>query len=216
MMYVYAIGDPDALPQDGRGPRGEPLEAVCDDSLAAFVQPDVAGVDEPDQRSLSRHDSVVRALMEGGAVLPMRFGTLVSGEDALRDVLVVRRDELRHALARVRGRVEYGIRASWDAGASPNHPGTGREFMLAKLARRASGRSTAHDLHAPLSELAAASMLRLCPDEETAFAAAYLVDRSSMVDFERRAEGISSHAAGVEIARSGPWPPYSFTEARGG
>jgi hypothetical protein len=81
--------------------------------------------------------------------------------------------------------------------------------MRAKLNRRKAARGLAELLHEPLAAIADDSTLALCPDDETAFAAAYLVPRARSAEF-------TSTARALRVVASGPWPPYSFTEPRHG
>jgi hypothetical protein len=191
VIYLYAIGDP----QPG-------AEAVRAAGLAGFVRRDVPRSPAPEPAALVSHDRVVAALAQNGAVLPVRFGTVVPAEDDVRKLLVERRDELRSRLEHVRGRVEMGVRAMWGAPEPGPSPCTGRDFMQAKLERHAAARRAADELHGPLAALAADSVLTLCPREDTAFSAAYLVERADAARFSERAKGVSV---------TGPWPPYSFS-----
>jgi Gas vesicle synthesis protein GvpL/GvpF len=165
VIYVYAIGE-----HEGR--------------LTAFVKP-VDGAPEPEPETLLNHDRVVYSLMERGPVLPMRFGTVLDDETEVRSLLLSRRKELRDMLARVRGRVEFGVRGEQTKATS------GRAYMHARLDRKRS--------LAPLAELAADSRAR---HKDTA----YLVDRDLADAFKERARS-------MKLALSGPWPPYSFTGA---
>jgi hypothetical protein len=177
VIYLYAIGE-----RDG--------------ALTAFVR---RGRGEaPGEAALIEHDRIVSSLMEDGAVLPVRFGTVLPGEADVRELLAWRGEELRGQLAHVRGRVEMGLRVPWEQ--EPAAPSSGRDFMQAKLERRRAARGQADELHEPLAQIAVDSVLRLCPREDTAFSAAYLVDKENVGRF-------SEHAPGA----TGPWPPYSFS-----
>jgi hypothetical protein len=196
VIYVYAIGDP----QPG-------VDAVCEGDLAAFVRRGVARPPAPEHEALARHDRVVASLAERGAVLPMRFGSLVDGERGLRELLTERGDQLRQQLDHVRGRVEIGVRAVWaDRGPCPSPAPTGRAFMQAKLDRHRAAQRKADELHEPLAGLAADSVLTLCPHADTAFSAAYLVERAHAESFAQRASSSAD-----ELTVTGPWPPYSFS-----
>jgi gas vesicle protein GvpL/GvpF len=169
VIYVYGIGE-----RDGR--------------LAAYVKRGVDGTPEPEPAALLDHDRVVYSLMEHGAVLPMRFGTVLGDEDEVRSLLLTRRKELREMLARVRGRVEFGVRGEQPKATS------GRDYLHAKLETRRS--------LAPLAELAVDTRVRR---KDTA----YLVDSDLAAAFRERARSL-------KLALSGPWPPYSFTGALDG
>ncbi|MEA2429575.1 MAG: hypothetical protein QOI19_48 [Thermoleophilaceae bacterium] len=206
MIYVYAIGDRQAS-------TGAEVDAIAHGEVAAFVKRDVARAPAPDRDSLLQHDSVVFSLMDGGgAVLPMRFGSVVGEEGELRELLTQRRDDLERRLEHVRGRVEFGVRATWRsprpvAEDAPN----GHAFMLAKLRARSAARWQLEELTAPLAELAIDTKVSLCPSDDTAFSTAYLVDRAHASRFEQRARRAAGGADEVTLALSGPWPPYSFS-----
>ena len=205
MIYVYAIGDRQAHDS------GE-IDAIAHGDVAAFVKRDVARAPAPDRDSLLQHDRVVFSLMEGGAVLPMRFGSVVGEEGELRELLAQRRDELSRRLEHVRGRVEFGVRATWPSprGGGEDAP-SGHAFMLAKLRARSTARWQLDELTAPLAELATDTKVSLCPNDATAFAVAYLVDRPHADRFERQARRSAEAAEEVALTLSGPWPPYSFS-----
>jgi hypothetical protein len=169
VIYVYGIGE-----RDGR--------------LTAYVKRGVDGTPEPEPAALLDHDRVVYSLMDDGPVLPMRFGTVLEDEHEVRSLLLTRRKELREMLARVRGRVEFGVRGEQPKATS------GRDYLNAKLETRRS--------LAPLAELAVDTRVRR---KDTA----YLVDSDLAAAFRERARSL-------KLALSGPWPPYSFTGALDG
>jgi hypothetical protein len=211
VIYVYGIGERDNAGIAGEGIDDLPVEAVEFGDLCAFVSRGVEGGIDPASRALWRHEAVVEALMMGGALLPMRFGTVLEGDDALGEILEERRSEFSRALARVRDRVEIGVRALWVEAAPAGTPTSGRAYLSGKLQRRHAAQSVADDLHLPFSELAAAATCRLLPDDDAAFTAAYLVDRAHMHELERRVEQLGSRRGDVDVVCTGPWPPYSFS-----
>lgn len=213
MIYVYAIGE-EAATVDEAGLDDRPVEAVRHGSLTAFVSRGVRSAVAASPATLRRHDRVVAAAMDAGTVLPMRFGTLVGGDRDLAAVLSERGQELERTLDRVRGRVEVGVRAEW-SGDEPA-PRDGRDFMLAKLERRRAARRLADAIHPPLAGLAADSRCTLLPRDDTAFACAYLVDRGREGELARRAAKSGAAHEDVDLVVTGPWPPYSFSEARDG
>jgi hypothetical protein len=203
VIYVYAIGD--------RQSRGD-VDSISEGAVAAFVKRDVAGAPAPDSDSLLHHDRVVFSLMDGGAVLPMRFGSIVREEADVRDMLAQRRDKLERRLEHVRGCVEFGARATWR---SPRQAETdapaGHAFMLAKLRARSAARWLVDELSSPLAELATDTRVELCPRDDTAFAASYLVARDHAGLFEHRARALTHATPEATLVLSGPWPPYSFS-----
>jgi hypothetical protein len=212
VIYVYAVGEHDA-PVAERGLGGQPVEALRNGPLAAWLSRDAPRAIAPDPERLWRHEQVVRAIMQGGPVLPMRFGTLMPDDEALRAVLVARREEFARSLERVRGRVELGLRAQWKETPAKPPADSGHAFMHAKLECHTAARALAERLHDPLAATAADARCTLVADDATALAAAYLVDRGRAAAIRRRAEALGAACPEADVLVTGPWPPYSFSEA---
>lgn len=216
MIYVYAIGGGGADAPAGPGIDDRPIEAVRRGSLAAFVSRGVERAPEPGENALLRHESVVDALMSDGPVLPMRFGTVLAGEGDVFAVLAARGIEFERSLAHLRGRVEMRVRALWHSPPPEPTGESGREFLEAKLERHRTAREVAGEVHPCLAELAVASTCRLLPHRGTAFAGAYLVDRNDADPLEHRLEQLAGTRGDVDVVCTGPWPPYTFSEAPDG
>ena len=216
MIYVYAITDgrPARLRRDG-GFGGRSLQAVGSRSLAAVYSPDPPADLAPDEEALWCHEHVLEELMAEHAVLPLRFGSTLAGEGDLEDLLSSRADEFKAALTVVRGRVEMGVRASIGSpGPQPAmRPVSGSAYLELKLARRRIAAELGEEIDAELSPLARASTVKLLIDPRPAFAGAYLVDRDQVADFRSRCSDVGAARPDVQVACSGPWPPFSFAEA---
>jgi hypothetical protein len=216
VIYVYAIGDGQAGVATP-GLDDFPVEAVDHGRLTAFVSRVPWSSVDARPATLERHDSVVSELMDGGTVLPVRFGTLVRDDAGLRDSLDARGAALARSLDRVRDRVELGVRAVWSVVDDPQAVSrSGSEFMAAKLARRSAARRVADEVHPPLAELAADARRSLLVRDDTPFTGAYLVEDGDRAEFARRVAGLDSALRDVELVFTGPWPPYSFSEVRDG
>jgi hypothetical protein len=222
VIYLYAIAD-----------RRDDLPAVTGDGLAdaPLRTLDFAGLTgvytsgrglEPAADALWRHEHVVEGLMAERAVLPMRFGSTLEDRAALRALMRDRADEFTAALDFVRGRVEMGIRARLErvagfrgvaagADATATPPGSGREYVEEKLARRRAARAVTAELDERLGPFAVARTFKTAGDD---VAGAYLVERSAADDFRQRAREAGGERPEVELTCTGPWPPYNFTEAR--
>lgn len=196
MIYIYAI-------VDGRAAVESPLRRLAYGDVAAVYR-EVESLPAVTEESLRHQESVLERLMEEREVLPLRFGSAVADEDELRRLLATRHDEFAVSLARVRGRVEMGIRAS--APAKPSS--TGREYVEARLGWR----RAAESVHAELASLAHDSSLHVATHAGLTFSGAYLVDRARVADFQRAAGAVRPD---LDLACSGPWPPFSFADAEG-
>jgi hypothetical protein len=217
MIWVYGICDrPELGAPRRRGLAQAPLEGLREGALLAVFTRHGRSLGEPAPDALWAHERVVERLMADRTVLPMRFGSKLGDEGALRQLLAERQGPLVAALARVSGRVELGIRvlepapdrngAAVSTAASP----TGRDYLLAKLrdGQRASRVSSA--LHEPLTALAAEARVQAPRSAEEILHGAYLVDRHVVPRFRSTVERLQATHPELAILCTGPWPPYSF------
>ena len=114
-LYVYAI----APRVDDRilGPIGldtSTVYSVTSGSLSAFVS-EITGRFRPERRHLAAHQEVLRQLMDTApAVLPLAFGMVADDAKVMHRILSRSHQLLREQLKRVHGRVEMGLRVTWD------------------------------------------------------------------------------------------------------
>jgi hypothetical protein len=213
VIWVYAICDrPELPPPRRRGLAQAPLEGLVEGPLQAVFSRHAGTLGEPAPDALWAHERVVERLMADRTVLPMRFGSRVADDAALRRVLASGREEYVAALARVSGRVELGVRAlSRNGHAEPVPAGvSGREYVMAKLngGRRVEGEATA--LHAPLAALAVDARRQPLRGGDELLHGAYLVDRAAVARFRATVERLQAAHPEAAILCTGPWPPYSF------
>jgi hypothetical protein len=221
VIWVYGICErPDMPPPRRRGLAQAPLDGVREGGLMAVISRHVHPPGEPALDALWVHERVVERIMADRAVLPMRFGTKLAEDDALRHVLATRQEQFLAALDRVRGRVEVGVRAmqpldaQFHGGPEPERSTppatTGREYLQAKLrdGQRVEGEAAA--VHEPLARLAVASARQPARAPDELLRASYLVDRGVVGRFRGAVERLQKTHPGVAILCTGPWPPYSF------
>jgi hypothetical protein len=116
-LFLYAIA-----PQcEGKifgaiGLDGGTVFSFTSGRLSAVVS-DVSEKLRPERRHLAAHQEVLKRLMaETAAVLPVAFGVVVEEAEALRRILSHTHNQttLLAQLRRVEGRVEMGLRVTWD------------------------------------------------------------------------------------------------------
>ena len=214
MIYVYAVTEGGVGSARGApGIAGAPLRAVSSVGLAAVYSDDPPPGLRPTAEALWRHEHVLEELMRHGAVLPLRFGSTLAGEAELRELLAAREDEFSAALRAVRGRVEMGVRASVATPAEPT-AGSGRAYLAAKLERRRAAARIGEKLDSELAPLASSSTYRLLGDPQPTFAGSYLVERDAVERFRGAFEAARASHPDLALACTGPWPPFSFTDAK--
>jgi Gas vesicle synthesis protein GvpL/GvpF len=201
VIELYAITDDPAPPEP-------PLRAIRCDGLTALCAPADPADREPTPDALWRHEEAVETLMEERDLLPVRFGTLVSDEEAAARAVTERREELAARLDRVRGAVELAVRAQPRATEDvvPRGADTGIDYMRAKARRLEAARL----LHEPLAFLARDSVVQPGPE---LLRAAYLVDREAVDGFVSLVKRLQRAHEGLHVLCTGPWPPYSFAES---
>lgn len=113
-LYLYAItrhgGRPIALPA---GIGGAAVYALGDSDIAAMVSDTALPRIRPERRHLSAHHAVLQGLMQADSTLPVTFGTIATGEAAVRKMLKRHRAALVEQLALLAGQAEMGVRVNW-------------------------------------------------------------------------------------------------------
>ncbi len=114
--YVYAI-----IPAAGTqqfscpGVDGAPVYLISDGKVAAVVSEVPDDRIRPERRHLAAHQTVLKGLMSATeAMLPMAFGIIADGPQTIRKMLSRHQDVCLKQLQEVAGKVEMGLRVSWD------------------------------------------------------------------------------------------------------
>jgi hypothetical protein len=247
LLWVYGVAEAGTEPPTGDGVDGHPLRAHRRAGVTALVSEVPKGrftkealtarlEDLDELETLARaHDGVLERAMANGAVVPFRLCTLYASSRRLDTMLDREGAALRAALDRLGGMQEWGVKAFLRAGVSapagddPDAAASGVEYLTRKrerqeaaVAGREATEAVVAEIHARLTERAAASALsrpqhrRLSGREtEMVLNAAYLVPSDGAEAFRALVESLSERHAGddVELELTGPWPPYHFVEA---
>jgi hypothetical protein len=203
-LYVLALTDG---PIASREAAGRFLHDVDIDGIHAVCERRNS-VPPLTDRALRRQHATVIAIARGTrAVLPARFGALLSRQD-LERLIRTHAQDVRRGLDDVRDRVQMTLRV---LGAADERPRTrassGREYLeerrRAALPALPSSASGLVDAVRPLTvrerqERGAPGLL------VTIY---HLVDVANVARYEKRV----ASTAGAAVLVSGPWPPFAFT-----
>lgn len=114
-QYLYAVIDCDQERVfDWSGMDGAAIRALTDGRLAAVVSEVPNAKIRPERRRLAAHHEVLKRLREQFTVLPAAFGVIAESPTAVHHILVRNRDAFLEQIGRVAGKVEMGLRVSWD------------------------------------------------------------------------------------------------------
>ncbi|HEX8106331.1 MAG TPA: GvpL/GvpF family gas vesicle protein [Kofleriaceae bacterium] len=195
--------------------------------LAAVVR-DLPDDAVPGEDDASRHVDALIALLRGGPVLPIRFGTLAPDEDAVRELLEGAGDELARRLDALDGLVEVRLQIDGDLDAELQalveaSPALARvrperlddrvrrgEQISARLAERRD--ELGEQVLARLQRLAVAHTT-LRSQIATEVKHAYLIRAEALHEFDEAVQTLRDELGErYAIEYAGPLPPFEFTE----
>jgi Gas vesicle synthesis protein GvpL/GvpF len=189
-LHLYAVVPSSEVGSSEPCPRG--VRHVECGPVAAIV----GRSRQPTVRAVRHHDQVLGCLlMACSSVVPFRFGVDLDCEDQLRELVARNLLSLSRCLARVRGRVEMGVRVmvfEWsDAAAARLKTGL---VPFRGLVPRAQDRCERLERAA----------------EGRVFDGSYLIARGQVDGFWSALSQSRSALGDVPILGSGPWAAYSF------
>ena len=241
--YIYGIlragtRIPEGLEpiQNGDGDTQGGLGLVTRDALAAVVS-DVP-TDRPlgSRRDLMAHEQVLNAIAQESPVLPMRFGAVVTDDDAVADELLApHQDYFVRALDSMDGLTEFLLRGDYDeavvlariveddpeiqqlreriAGVDEDASYYDR-IKLGEAVSKAFDRLREQDANATLDALerfAVATAVKEPTGENGAVHIAFLVRRDHRTDFERAVDDLGDAWGGrVNLRLVGPTAAFDF------
>lgn len=238
--YVYCIigtNEERNFGPMGIGGAGDEVYAIPHEDIAAVVS-DVSIVSlhaipkETLIHYLVDHQFVIEQVMKSCTVVPLKFGTIISGE--VREILKQGYYQFKSALESMDGKIELDVVALWsDLNSILQEIGTHPEIRKFKQEMAAKSGPTHEDrikvgkmvktkLDEVRDELAKELMDELkryaidfCPhellDDSMIMNVAFLIDRSKGEEFDWRINELDKKYAGkVNFRIVGPLPPYSF------
>lgn len=179
--------------------------------------------DALNQKSGVDHARVIADCFQQSTVLPFRFGTVFSDDEALRKSIRSNQRQFLGNIDKVRGKTEMHLKILVDACCgreSEKHPAierVGSEYLtnLRENASRARERQTRaravsfqmHRLFLPLDEEVSC---RLTESGKMILDIAHLIDRKHVERYQNKFVTTSSMMRECHMQISGPWPPYHF------
>lgn len=113
--YLYAIVAGAGERRYGfTGINGAPVYTISNGRLAAVVSDVPDEKIRPERRHLAAQQAVLRTLLAQETMLPMAFGIIADGPQAIKKILSRNQEAFLHQLGRVADMVEMGLRVFWD------------------------------------------------------------------------------------------------------
>jgi Gas vesicle synthesis protein GvpL/GvpF len=236
-LYVYGVvSEAGASQSELTGIDGKKVEPVAHDGLVALTSR--LEHDTLTARDIRAHWRVLEQVFEHTTVLPMRFGTVLEGEQAVREFLLEPNAEhLSTLLADMEGLVQLNVKARYVeepllrevVRVSPalakarkrldRRPGGGtpaEQIALGQLVESEIGRVRVADTDVALRILAplAVAIREEKADHPAAFSLACLVERGREPELSKGVAAVREELGDrVEIRYVGPLPPFSFAES---
>jgi hypothetical protein len=233
-LYLYALLGTAPPPGRWRGLRGEPLRFVRVAGLVLAAGP-MSRAPGPSLSTLRRHDAVVRRLAGAvPAVLPARFGALVTDRAALAELIGPQAATLRRALAQVAGREQmtlrlYGSARRGEVEAATSCPsgrgfpsgrglpaGPGTRYLTSRSAATLRAQPDLARLRRTLAGLVRAERIEPSQTPPLLGSIYHLVDRGQRRAYQRALRRVTCQLADLRVVPSGPWTPYAFAPEPGG
>lgn len=211
-----------------------PLADFDEDELRSHLS-DIEWV----ERVARAHEAVLDDLCARTVVVPMRMCTVYRSDENLRSMLQREELNLRSALEFLDGKLEWGLKviaqgdadtlAAPESGAAAEDAraaSSGADYLARRRARRDEQAEleglqadAAAEVHEALTEVAHDGLLNPIQSSELpgrqgrlVMNGVYLVEREATEEFHQTVEGLEHRftSLGLELQRTGPWPPYNF------
>lgn len=242
-IYVYSViesSEPRAFGKVGIGGRGDEVYTVHHRGLAAVVSRTPLIVYDPTRENALAHERVNEVIIEQSMTpVPMSFGTIFRSEKDVVEFLNDTYDALHDVLQKMKGKLEYGLKVTWDRDkvlaelqvenedirrlkAEIEHNKNASTYFarmqLGRLVEQAlADRSLGYvrDIYEHLRDGAIASRPNKVIGDKMILNGAFLVERDKTQVFDEKLQEIAQRYDGKLFFRqSGPWAPYNFVTIR--
>lgn len=237
-LYVYGVvSSAERRSMAVPGVEGSAVQLVEHDGLAALTSP-LHGEELRAAREIRAHMRVLQEASETATVLPVRFGTVLESEAAVRErLLQPNRERLSATLERLAGCAQLTVKGEYDEPALlrdvvassaalaslaervrrlPEAAGYYERIRLGEAIAAAVGARRERDTERALELLEPAALAARREEVSTAYEAfslSLLVRRAGHEEIDRAVSRLDRELGGLmEIRYVGPLPPYSFTE----
>jgi len=195
---LYLFGFARARGWRGLERRNREVQRVRYRDIEAIVRPCAFELPTNDEDGIAQHQKMVEAVMRRATVLPVPFGVVFKGRRALIRFMEEQYLVFDEGLALLDGHWELRLHISASA-VGEVEDALGDEAM---------------DIYSELRRFARAAV-PFAADDRRLVSAAFLVDRTTWVEFIERIEDFGAQHKDLNFDVTGPWPAYDFVRVVG-
>lgn len=237
--YIYAIiSEAQSRTFGDIGIDGLQVYSILAGRVAAVVSDLLGEKIRPERSRLAAHQGVLKRLLAEITPLPMSFGILAESPEAVRKMLSRNQAPLLEQLRRVAGKVEMGLRVTWDVPsifeyfvnthpelrlardrllAGPREPRQEQKIELGRMFDRLLNEDRdayAGKVEEILAPHCAEIVRSKCRNECEVMNLACLIERTGSAQFENSVfEAAKQFDNNFAFDYNGPWAPHNFVEA---
>lgn len=220
----------------GIGGRCDEVLTIGYDDLSMVVSSFPITKVAANRENMLAHEKAIEQVMEEfDSVLPVRFGTVASSADEVRDLLYRRYKEFKHTLTDMEHKMELGVRGIWknmdiifdeivennkpikslkEAAEEENSRGTQVIITIGRLVKQALDKkkgSQAEQIISELRKTAYEHRLNDTAGDEMFMNAAFLVDKGREKEFDNIMDDLSDkYEDRIRFMYAGPLPVFNF------
>lgn len=230
--YAYCIAERQAFPELCRHRRPTPIEGLSGvfgnqaflfpaSELAVIVSEhtadDAARMDQQTQRD---HARVIAACFKQATVLPFRFGTTFTDDEALRRSVRSNQRQFQANVERLRGKAEMHLKVLVDdtcPGNALRNMTVGQEYLTSlresatrQRERQSRARALSVQMHRMFLPLAEEITCKRMESGKMLLDIAHLIDGKTVERYQNKYSSATLQMKECSMQLSGPWPPYHF------
>lgn len=233
--YAYCVTEKQAFPELLRHRKPIPLESVVGvDGNQTFLYPasDLAVIvsehvspGELDPRIALEHARVISECFKVATVLPFRFGTVFSDDEALRKSVRSNHRQFSANIERLRGKTEMRLKVMLEdcgkdgkyrpcseaqAAAGKAYLAHLRETATLQRERQTKARSVSVQMARMFTPLEEEVSCRRVDAGKMLLDIAHLIDTRNVERYQNKYSSALQRMKDCQMQLSGPWPPYHF------
>ena len=221
------------------GISGEKLYAVTESNISAIASSFSSGGQAWAKEKVLEFASVTEKLSEHVNLLPVRFGTILKSDDAIRQLLIAHLNAFETNLRKTANKTEFGLKVLWDfektkneikKQSRPDEISAGDYFkqrsihtnyLFEKMKQHKLDDAVLQYVEKFIGVIKEA-MQALNPDirfkkmvsDSIMLDAVFLVNKKQHHEFRDVIISLGEQYPGLQFLLTGPWPPYSFVDIR--